>query len=267
MTVEEAVFLGALQGATEFLPVSSSGHLVLAEYFLGIEEASLAFDVTLHLGTLFAVLAYFRKEWIGMLASLLPGISGTGKDGRLLALVLVATIPGALFGLLLEGLSSTVLRTPWVVVITLGGVALLLFLGERLATHRRTFSDFGWRAAVCIGSAQALAIVPGVSRSGITMTAALLLSFERTAAARFSFLLSAPIIAAAGLYEGLKFWRGSGEALTVCYLWGFLAAAVSGYAVIAFLMRYLARHTFYVFVWYRLVLAAVVAGILVSGAR
>jgi undecaprenyl-diphosphatase len=145
------------------------------------------------------------------------------------------------------------------VVATLSGVALLLLLAERCASHQKDFSLFGWREAVLVGMAQALAIVPGVSRSGITMTTALFMGFQRTAAARFSFLLSAPIIAGAGIYEGLKLLRHGLEGLTSMYLWGFSAAVVSGYLVIALLMRYLTSHTFYPFVWYRLFLAALVA--------
>jgi undecaprenyl-diphosphatase len=265
MTVIEAVLLGLLQGATEFLPVSSSGHLVLAEYFLGLTETPLAFDVLLHMGTLLSVLTYFWQDWLGMARSVVPG-SGQQRGYRsLLALIALGTVPGVFFGFLLEDVASTAFRSPWVVVFTLSSVALLLFLGERLANHRRDLTGLRWKDALCVGIAQAVAIVPGVSRSGITMTAALLLGFQRTAAARFSFFLSAPIIAGAGLYEGLKLWREGLEGLSSVCLWGFVAAALSGYLVIAFLMRYLVRHTFYPFVWYRLVLAATVAAALKIG--
>lgn len=265
MTVIEAVLLGLLQGATEFLPVSSSGHLVLAEYFLGLTETPLAFDVLLHIGTLLAVLSYFWRDWLGMARSVLPGSRRQNGYRTLLALIALGTVPGVVFGFLLEEVASTAFRSPWVVVFTLSSVALLLFLGERLADHRRDLPGLRWKDALCIGIAQAMAIVPGVSRSGITMTAALLLGFERTAAARFSFFLSAPIIAGAGLYEGLKLWREGFEGLSYICVWGFVAAVLSGYLVIAFLMRYLVRHTFYPFVWYRLLLAATVAAALKIG--
>lgn len=226
---------------------------------MGLEEASIAFDVTLHLGTLISVLLYFWRDWIGMAGSLIPG-RGSGKgDRRLLFLIVGATVPGAFLGYILENAASTVFRSPWVVVATLSGVAMLLWLAERMARHSRGFSNIGWKDALSIGTAQALAIVPGVSRSGITMTAALFLGFERKAAARFSFLLSAPIIAGAGLYEGLKLWQDGFETLGTDFLWGFISAGLSGYFVIAFLMRYLVRHTFYPFVYYRLILALVVA--------
>jgi undecaprenyl-diphosphatase len=265
MIITEAIFLGILQGVTEFLPVSSSGHLVLAEYFLGLKDTPIAFDVTLHLGTLTSVFLYFWQDWLGMAKSLVPGKTSRKGDRRLLFLVLLGTVPGAFLGYFLEGAASTVFRSPWLVVSTLSGVALLLWLAERLASHTRNFKEFGWKDAIGVGTAQALAIVPGVSRSGITMTIALFLGFERMAAARFSFLLSAPIIAGAGLYEGLKLWQDGFGTLGMDFLWGFIAASISGYLVIAFLMRYLARHTFYPFVYYRLILALIVAVVLKIG--
>lgn len=265
MITTEAIFLGILQGVTEFLPVSSSGHLVLAEYFLGLKDTSIAFDVTLHLGTLISVLLYFWQDWSGMAKSLVPGKTSKKGDRRLLFLVLIGTVPGALLGYFLEGAASTAFRSPWIVVATLSGFALFLWLAERLASHKRSFKKFGWKDAISVGIAQALAIVPGVSRSGITMTIALFLGFERRAAARFSFLLSAPIIAGAGLYEGFKLWQDGFGTLGMDFLWGFIAAGLSGYLVIAFLMRHLARHTFYPFVYYRLILALIVAAAIKMG--
>ncbi len=262
MNIFEALFLGILQGITEFLPVSSSGHLVLAEYFLGIKGTSLAFDVTLHMGTLLAVLAFFYRDWIGMLCALLPG-SRHEKDRNMLLYLVAGTVPGAVAGFLLEHAVSTYLRSPWVVVCTLGGVAVLLGLAEKMARHRRGFSAIWMSDALLIGISQVLAVIPGVSRSGITMTCGLFLGLDREAAARFSFLLSAPIIAGAGFYEGLKLAKAGGADLNLNFLWGFIASAVSGYLVIAFLMNYLKTHTFYPFVIYRLLVAAVVAAVLV----
>ncbi len=260
MNISEAVFLGVLQGITEFLPVSSSGHLVLAEYFLGLQGTSLAFDVTLHIGTLLAVMAFFFKDWAGMLRSIMPG-GHEAKERKLLLYLMAGTVPGAVAGFLLEHAVSTYLRSPWVVVATLAGVALLLGLAEKLARLEKSFSSLGLPDAVLIGISQALAIIPGVSRSGITMTCGLFLGFSREAAARFSFLLSAPIIAGAGLYEALKLMNTNTH-ITLNFLWGFLASAVSGYLVIAFLMNYLKNNTFYPFVVYRLFLSAIVAALL-----
>ncbi len=257
MTIFHAIFLGVLQGLTEFLPVSSSGHLVLAEYFMDIPATSLAFDVTLHIGTLLAVLIYFWHDWLKMAIALFAGKGGE-KDRRLLLFLILGTIPGAMFGFFFEDMVATLLRSPWVVASTLSGVALLLFAAEKMASHDRPFGSLKVLDAIVIGSAQALALVPGVSRSGITMTAGLFLGLDRQAAARFSFLLSAPIVAGAGLYEALHLLHGTTQGLDINFLWGFLAAFLSGLMAIAFLMRYLVSHDFYPFVAYRLVLAAMV---------
>ncbi len=265
MTILEAIFLGVLQGLTEFLPVSSSGHLILAEHFMGLGDVPLAFDVMLHMGTLIAVLAFFYQDWFSMFMSIFPGTAKHAGNRRLLMFLIAGTVPGALFGFLLEDYVSTVLRSPWVVVFTLAGVAILLALAERMAAHRRSVSDMKLSDAIIVGCCQALAVIPGTSRSGITMTGALFLGLTRADAARFSFLLSAPIIAGAGLYEGLKLLKHGAAMPGMEYFCGFAASALSGYAVIAFLMRYLRRHTFYPFVIYRLVLAAVVAAALMAG--
>ena len=262
MNVFEAIFLGILQGITEFLPISSSGHLVLAEYFLHLREGGLAFDVILHMGTLVAVLAFFLRDWLSMFGSLFPG-SKDEASRRLFVLLLMGTVPGAVAGFFLEHAASTYFRSPWVVVYTLSGVALLLFWADRKALQKKDLDHIGLREGLLIGVSQALAIVPGVSRSGITMTCALCLGLTREAAARFSFLLSAPIIAGAGLYETIKLARHGFAGVDSNYLVGFLASAISGYLVIAFLMNYLKRHTFMPFVIYRLILAAVVALILI----
>jgi undecaprenyl-diphosphatase len=158
--------------------VSSSGHLVLAEYFLGLTDTPIAFDVTLHLGTLLSVLSYFWRDWINMAKSLIPGKVSKIEDRRLFFLVLVGTLPGALMGYFLEDAASTIFRSPWVVVANLFGVALLLWLAEWVALHKRGLGNVEWKDAISIGLAQALAIAPGVSRSGITMTMALFLKFE-----------------------------------------------------------------------------------------
>ena len=255
MNIVHATFLGFLQGATEFLPISSSGHLALAHYFLGATETGLAFDVALHLGTLLAIVVYFREDLLTMAAALLqPGRQDeASRERRRLAWFLVlATIPGALAGLLLENAASTYLRHPAVVALTLSAAGLLLLLADRHSGRSRPFATLSLKDAVLIGLSQAFAIVPGVSRSGITITAGLFRDLDRQAAVRFSFLLSAPIIFGAGVHEIPKILgQGLLTDQAPLYVTGFLAAALSGYLFIAFLMRFIKTRSFAIFAYYR----------------
>ncbi len=251
MTHSEALFLGILQGITEFLPVSSSGHLVLAEKFLRVEGGGLAFDVFLHLGTLLAILIYFWRDWKEMFSLKDPHYR------KFLGYLILATIPGALMGVLLEDLVASHFRTTARVAFQLAAMSLPLLLAELLSPKKKELREINLWQSLLIGCAQGLAIFPGTSRSGITMSAGLLLGFKREAAARFSFLLSAPIIAGAGLYEGIKVFK-AGVSLSPAYFTGFIAAFVSGFLVIAWLLNFLRRHTFYPFVAYRLLLALLV---------
>ena len=257
-----AIFLGLLQGATEFLPISSSGHLALVEFFLGIEEGGLAYDVALHLGTLLGVIIYFRRDFIMMFTGLVaPQVLGAeARTQRLLVLYLcLGTIPGAVAGYLLKDAAETVFRAPILIAGTLAGAGLLLLLADKLGKHQRSMKTIGVVDAVVIGLSQALALIPGVSRSGITMTAGLFRGLNRMAAARFSFLLSAPIIFGAGIYNLPAIIRqGSEPGQLGFYVAGFTAAAVSGYLVIAFLLRFVQSHSFAVFAYYRFVLAGLV---------
>jgi undecaprenyl-diphosphatase len=266
MNIFYAVLLGLLQGATEFLPISSSGHLVVAEYLLGLEDVGLSFDVALHLGTLMAILVYFRRDFLLMGRALLF-IKLSGDDGvfyRKLALyIVVATIPGVLAGMFLGDFSETYLRKPLVVATTLGGIALFLLWAERVGKRLRGIESIGPLDAITIGVAQAMAIVPGVSRSGVTMTAGLFLGLNRQAAARFSFMMSAPIIFGAGVYKVPEIMQQGGQdGQTGFYLAGFLSSMVSGYFFIAWLLRFIRTSTFDIFAYYRLGLAAVI-GLLV----
>lgn len=269
MNVFNAILLGLLQGATEFLPISSSGHLVLAEYFLGLEDVGLSFDVALHLGTLLAILVYFRKDFLMMIRALLPvrHLDEEGVFYRKLALcIVVGTIPGALAGYLLNDLAETSFRNPLLVASTLAGVALLLLWAERVGRKRRDIKDISLLDAIVIGIAQALAIVPGVSRSGITMTAGLFGGFNRQAAARFSFMLSAPIIFGAGVYKVPEMISQGGKGGQLgFYLAGFLASAISGYLFIAWLLKFIRTRTFDVFAYYRLGLAATIYLVVLLG--
>ncbi|OCC15849.1 Undecaprenyl-diphosphatase [Dissulfuribacter thermophilus] len=253
----QAVVLGVLQGATEFLPVSSSGHLVLTEYFMDVNGGGLTFDVFLHLGTLLAVLVYFWRDWWKILKSLrTPSLKN--PDFKLLLLLIIGTIPGGIIGVLLEGWVEQQLRSPWVVVSTLILVAFVLYFADKTMNIKKAISGLNIKDAIIIGISQGLAVVPGVSRSGITMSAGLFLGLSREEAARFSFLLSCPIILGAGLFEGIKFLGTQGASLSQEIILGFLASFISGLLVISFLLNFLKRHTFLPFVIYRILLASLV---------
>jgi undecaprenyl-diphosphatase len=257
-----AVFLGILQGATEFLPISSSGHLVLAEAFLGVKEASLAFDVALHLGTLLAVLVYFRKDFLLMGRALVaPKDNGpeTRSLRRLAFFICLATLPAVVAALAFGDWTEHYLRQPLSVAAMLAGVGLLLLWAEKVGNHRRNFQSISLADSILIGCSQALALIPGVSRSGITMTTGLFRGLNRQSAARFSFLLSAPIILGAGLHELPEILhQGISPDQTAFFLAGFLASAVSGYLFVAFLLRFIRTNTFEIFAYYRFAVAALV---------
>lgn len=258
MTFIEALIYGVIQGVTEFLPVSSSGHLVLLPWFLGWEDPGLAFDVALHWGTLFGVVVYFRKDLLEIIRGWFGSFTGKRDPINILPWQIgVATVPAAMAGFFLEKQAESIFRSPWVIAGTLAGVAILLFLSDRLKKDRTELSALTWTQALLIGCAQAFAIVPGVSRSGITMTAALFLSLNRSGAVRFSFLLSIPIILGAGILELGYFVKSIGNPV---FLTGILAAALSGYAAISFLVHYVREKSFTPFVIYRIALAAIIIG-------
>ena len=262
MSIFYAIFLGLLQGVTEFLPVSSSAHLALAEFYLGVEQAGLTFDVALHLGTLAGVLIYFRNDFIKMgMAFLAPARLGgeAERQRQLVGYIILGTVPAVIAGLFLEDAAESIFRSPAMIAATLVGAGLLLWVADRTAKLQRKLDSLRLADALVVGLFQALAIMPGVSRSGITMTAGLFRGMNRMAAARFSFLLSAPIIMGAGVYKLPQIiQQGSAPGQFGFYLAGFLAAAVSGYLVIGFLLRYVQTHSFVIFVLYRFLLAALV---------
>jgi undecaprenyl-diphosphatase len=262
MNALTAVLLGFVQGLTEFLPISSSGHLALLEHYFKVEGGGLSFDILLHVGSFTALLLYFRADWLNMAQAVLKPSPYTRLERRLFICLVAASVPGALAGVLLKHYAETVFRQPWRIAFLLGGVGLLLILGERLARHSRPLTNLHLGDALLIGLSQALAVMPGVSRSGITMTTGLFLGFTREAAARFSFLLATPIILGAGLYDLLKWFKHPPEKLSFMVgLLGFLSALVSSYVAIRFLLRFLRTHTFYPFAAYRLLLAALILGL------
>ncbi len=252
MDALKALFLGVIQGATEFLPVSSSGHLVIFEHFVNA-KADLTFDAFVHLGTLLAVLLYFREDW----KETLKGVFQPGQGRRLLVMLVVATIPGAVAGLLLEDIISEYFRTPQRVALTLALASIPLALGEVFGKREKGFKEFGLRAAILVGFAQVLALFPGTSRSGITISAAMLLGFSRAASAHFSFLLSAPIIAGAGLVAAVKALKAQTVPLSYLLV-GAAAAFFSGWLAISFLLNFVKTKSFYPFVIYRLGLATLI---------
>jgi undecaprenyl-diphosphatase len=261
---------------SEPLPISSSGHLVLVPWLFdwpsvgGSGAFDKTFDVALHLGTLVGIVAYFWRDVIAILAGLVRSLARRSFDRfeeRLPWYIALATIPGAAFGAAGEGLIEGPLGEPALVALNLIGFGLVLLAADRLARHKWTLERLRSGSAFSIGMAQALSLMPGVSRSGITMTAALALGFTREAAARFSFLISIPIIAGAVLYKGFTtFVTGAGlpPGTAPQFVWGIVASMVSGFGAVWFLLRYVRRRTFTPFVLYRiaagiLVLAVVVA--------
>ncbi|MBN2337311.1 MAG: undecaprenyl-diphosphate phosphatase [Acidobacteria bacterium] len=272
MEIVSAVILGIIQGLTEFLPVSSSAHLILVPWFFGWEPEGLVFDVALHVGTALAVLVFFARDWVRLARATVLGLregAPLGDPDRKLAwLLVVGTVPAAVAGLWLEELVEARLRSPLITVFTLAGLALLLWYAERRGRQSRPLERYSWGDAVWIGISQAIALVPGVSRSGVTMTTALLRDSDRVSAARFSFLLSTPVIVGAGMLQAYRLLAagdgGAGVRWTVL-LAGVAAAAVTGFLCIKFFLRYLERRSFTPFVIYRLVLAAVVLAFYLKG--
>ncbi len=278
MDLIQAIALGLVQGLTEFIPVSSSAHLIIVPWLLGWPDPGLAFDAALHLGTLLAVLAFFARDWVvlvrAFLASLVERRLGTDHNRLLAWLVLVGSIPGAIAGVLLDHPVEALFHSPgsahntsamlFMAALILG-LAAALWLAETIAQHTRSMENLGWRDAIVIGLAQAAALLPGVSRSGSTITAGLFLGLDRQTAARFSFLLATPIVAGAGakkVYDALKAGLSSGD--QAAFALGLVAAAISGYLCISFLLRYLQRNSTLPFVLYRVALALLVVVVAIS---
>ena len=250
-----AIILGLVQGLTEFLPVSSTAHLILVSSALGLDPAKfgLSFDVALHLGTALAVLLYFARTWIGLLRDLLA------RRWRMPLLVVVGTLPAAIAGVLFESAVSTTFRSPlWIVAGLIIG-SIIFVLAERAATQQRTMTDLRLPDALIMGAAQAIALLPGISRSGITISTGLFRDLRREDATRFSFLLATPVILGAGVKTLLDARKA--EALFAqpdIVIAGFVVSFLSGLAAVAFLIRFVRGHSLNWFVGYRLVLAALV---------
>ena len=272
-TVLQAIVIGVVQGLTEFLPISSSAHLILLPQFLGWDDAFLnspAFVVMLHMGTLAALLVYFWRDLLRYAAAGLAALRerrvGEDPDRRMAMLLAASVIPAAVVGVVLEEFVDTFFRQYLLSVAVLLVVgAVILFLAERAASHEREMHQLRLRDALAIGFAQALALFPGISRSGITIAAGLFLGLERPAAARFAFLMGTPIIFGAGLWKSRELLDGSSGPFDVTVLLaGMIAAALSGLVAIAVLIAFLRRFSTDVFVVYRIGFAALAAAVLLS---
>ncbi|MEA2218414.1 MAG: undecaprenyl-diphosphatase [Solirubrobacteraceae bacterium] len=264
MSLLQAIVLGIVQGLTEFLPISSSGHLRIVPAFLGWEDPGAAFTAVIQLGTMAAVVLYFRDDLLRIAAAWLASLRDPRRrselDARLGWYLILATIPISIFGLAFKDQIENGARDLYVIGTTLIVLGLVLLAAERAARLDRDLKTLTRRDAVVVGFAQALALIPGVSRSGATITAGLLLGFDRVAAARFSFLLSVPAVVLSGLFELRGVLDGSAEGAVGAgpTAVATVLAFVTGYASIAFLLRYLTTHTTAVFVAYRVVLGAAV---------
>ena len=277
--VFQAILIGLIQGLTEFIPISSSAHLELAPWLLGWQEGgligSLSFDVFLHLGTLLALLGYFWRDWLRLIAAFIASLRerriGADPDRRLAWLLALATVPAALIGFVGEDLIDEVLhggsdavRLAIAGFLVLGGLALLA--ADRLGARRRELTDIGPGTAVTVGFSQALALLPGISRSGATITAGLALGLTRESAARFSFLLATPITLGAGLYGSRHLLEESHTATEWLAIGGgFAAAAIAGMLAIGFLLAWLRERSVAVFTAYRIAFAGVVVALVLAG--
>jgi undecaprenyl-diphosphatase len=266
-TLVQAVIMGIVQGLTEFLPISSSGHLVIVPYLAGWDDpfiTSLAFSVMLHIGTLIALLLYFWRDWARLVPAGFATIRDRSFDGdsdrRLAWLIVVATIPALIVGFALNDLVEERFREVGLVALMLVLGGIVMWLADHWGSKRLLEVDLTFAKALGLGGAQALALVPGVSRSGISISAGLFAGLKRESAARFSFLMATPITGAAAAYETLKLVRGDlGVSVEVLPLIaGMVAALVSGLFAIGFLLRFLRTRSLNVFVAYRILLAAIV---------
>jgi undecaprenyl-diphosphatase len=255
VSILQAIILGVLQGLAEFLPISSSAHLALTPWIFGWESPGLAFDVALHVGTLAAVLWFFRDQWVTLSRAAWRIVVSrrvqTEEERRVIFLV-IATIPGGIGGLLLAEYAETIFRTPALIATTLIIMGVILWAVDRYARHAVSLAEMRWTHALLFGLAQVLALVPGVSRSGATMTAGRAMGFHRESAAVFAFLMSMPITAAAAAYEVPKALAEGGLGAPIVA--GVVASALSGWLAISVLLRYVARHGFGVFAVYRILL-------------
>ncbi len=254
----EVITLAIVQGLTEFLPISSSAHLILVPLLTGWPDQGIAFDVAVHLGTLMAVCVYFRKELVRLFYGFIRSLTGraTRVYSRLAWQLIIASVPIALVGFLAHDFVATTLRSPLVIACSTIGFGILLLASDYFRKQAKGLYQLRWKDAIIIGVAQILALIPGTSRSGITLTAGLSLGFNRASAAKFSFLLSIPVIVLAACYEGMKIMTSPNAIQWAPLLVGIMCAAISAYLCIHLFFRLIRSIGMLPFVCYRLVLGA-----------
>lgn len=273
MPLYQVLILAVVQSATEFLPVSSTAHLVLAPWLLGWNDPGLSFDIALHLGALAAIVIYFFRDWVQLFASGfgLPyrRDAELSRNPRLLWLLALATLPALLAGVAFERQAEGPWRSPYVIAAMLIAVGVLMYFADRLSRRQRDLGGITLADSLVIGLAQAIAIIPGTSRSGITISAALLRGLDRPAAARFSFLLSTPALAAAAAkaFWDLRKQGGIPPETQLSFLLGVTVSALTGWLVIAFFLRFLKRHTLKIFVYYRIIFGIIVIALAILLSR
>jgi undecaprenyl-diphosphatase len=259
------IVLSLVQGITEFLPISSSAHLILTPYIFGWTDQGLAFDIAVHVGTLIAVVTYFRKELGHMLVACMSAHchDNDGKDARLALKIILATVPALVIGAVFHDVIASQLRNPFVIIATTIGFGLLLLAANHERPDTKDEYSLTYQTTLFIGLAQALAFIPGTSRSGITMTAAVMLGMSKAGAARFSFLLSIPVIFAGGLYKSYLLIQSGQAAHWGSLLLGILFSAISALICIHWFLGFIQKFSFTPFVVYRLVLGAVLIALFV----
>ena len=263
MDILQAILLALVQGITEFLPVSSQAHLVIYSLLTGQDYQGIDFDIILHFGSLFAVVAYFRHELIAMTKDFLGSLIGkdSGREAKLAWLMIVATVPAGILGLLFKDIAEVALRSPIIMASALIGFGLALGFADWRYRGERSEYDLGFRDAVIIGFAQALALIPGTSRSGITITAGLFLGMSREATTRFSFLISIPIIAAAGLLSTMDVLQAGTDLDLELFSVGFVVSVLATYASIHYFLAFIRRIGMQPFVAYRVILGLLLLGL------
>lgn len=259
MTITHAVILGIVQGLGEFLPISSSAHLVITPWLLKFNDPGLAFDVALHAGTLIALLAYFWRDWTKLTKAFFTSLrkkrAHYSQDEKLFWYLVIASVPGAIVGKLLEEHAESTLRSPLLIAGTMAVMGLVLWAADQLQKHRIDMHHIGIKESIIIGLSQALAIIPGVSRSGSTISAGLFLGLTRETAARFSFLMAFPITLGAVLVKAKAFLQGGIGAPEIV---GIVVSAITGFLAIKYMLAYVRKYSYRIFVTYRLAFALMI---------